>query len=194
MTLLLILTNRKLINQIMKKEIVFVSVLLLISGLLKAQNLSEKANVFLKTLSSELRVQTIFSLNDEERFNMNFVPLERKGPTFNEFNDKQTKAALGLLRASLSQEGYRKATDIMELERVLAIIENNKFKMPDGRPARDPLNYHFCIFGQPSPTDAWGWRFEGHHVSLNFVSSKGEIVASTPSFYGSNPSIVSIKG
>ena len=148
---------------------------------------------FLATLSAELKERSQFPLEDEERFNMNFVPIRRKGPTFNDFNDQQAKAALALLRASLSQEGYRKATDIMELENILIIIEENKARMADGSPMRDAKDYHLCVFGTPSANDPWGWRFEGHHISQNFFSTNGEIVASTPSFMGSNPGIVKIR-
>lgn len=164
---------------------------LLCIGSLKAQNLSEKANQFLGTLSPELKSQAQFEYQVDERLNMHFIPIIRKGPTFHDFNDKQKEAAIDLLRASLSAEGFRKTTEIMALEKVLLIIEDSKFQMQDGS-RRDPLNYHFCIFGDPSPKNLWGWRFEGHHISLNFTSSEGEIVASTPSFFGSNPGVVKI--
>lgn len=161
------------------------------SANLAAQNLSTKANTFLDLLSEELQAKTLFALEDEERFNMNYVPLPRKGPTFHDFDEKQTNAAIDLLQSSLGEEGYRKTQEIMALEKVLRIIENNDAdKMPDGRPRRDPLNYHFCIFGKPSSKNPWGWRFEGHHLSLNFTSLDGKISASTPSFFGTNPGIV----
>lgn len=154
-----------------------------------AQDLSQKATDFLATLSPELKLQAVFPLKHEERFNFNFVPLERKGPTFHDFNATQKTAALELLKASLSAQGFKKATDIIELEKALIIIEK---QAPDSR-YRDPLNYHFCIFGTPSADKAWGWKFEGHHISVNFVSNEGRIVSSTPSFFGSNPGIVNIE-
>ncbi len=55
---------------------------------------------------------------------------------------------------------------------------------------RDPTVYFFTIFGEPSATGNWGWRVEGHHISLHFAVSKGAVVASTPSFAGSNPAEV----
>jgi hypothetical protein len=160
-------------------------------GSVNAQHLSEKANQFLETLSPELKSQAHFEYQDKERINMHFIPIIRKGPTFHDFNKKQKDAALDLLRSSLSEQGYEKTREIMQLEEVLLIIEENKFHMKDGT-GRDPLNYHFCIFGDPSPDDVWGWRFEGHHISLNFTSNNGEIIASTPSFFGSNPGVVKI--
>jgi Protein of unknown function (DUF3500) len=167
----------------------FPAIGVLVFGFCGGQDLSRKANEFLGTLSPELKSQAVFPLKHEERFNFNFVPLTRKGPTFNEFNEQQKKAALDLLKASLSEQGFKKAVDIMELEKALIIIEK---QAPDSR-YRDPLNYHFCIFGTPIADKAWGWKFEGHHVSVNFVSTEGKIVSSTPSFFGSNPGIVRIE-
>ncbi|HEV8082339.1 MAG TPA: DUF3500 domain-containing protein [Chitinophagaceae bacterium] len=175
---------------IIKNAVLFI--FLAINVQCTAQHLSEKANNFLNTLSPELKSQALFSLTDSERMNMNYVPIERKGPTFHDFNDKQKQAALELLKASLSSQGYQKSTEIMQLENVLYMMENNTTKKPEGKTHRDPLNYHLCIFGKPSPNDFWGWRFEGHHISLNFTSTNGKIVSSTPSFFGSNPGIVSI--
>ena len=160
---------------------------------LHAQSLTQKANDFLNSLSPELKAKTQFPLTDVERFNMSYVPISRKGPSFHDFTEKQTLYAIELLKASLSKEGYRKASEIMTLDNVLIVLEENKRKMPDGSPMRDALNYHFCIFGDPSD-EFWGWRFEGHHVSLNFSSVNNKIVSSTPSFFGSNPGIVNVQG
>jgi hypothetical protein len=55
---------------------------------------------------------------------------------------------------------------------------------------RDPNKYFFTVFGQPSATGNWGWRVEGHHISLHFLVAKGVVAASTPSFAGSNPAEV----
>ena len=175
----------------MKTRTIVVLLTLLFFGQLNAQDLTQKANYFLSTLTPELKSKALFSLDDKERVNMHFVPIVRQGPTFHDFNDVQKQAALDLLKASLSQTGYQKSMDIIELEKVLIIIEGNKFHMGHGT-GRDPLNYHFCIFGNPSATDIWGWRFEGHHIALNFTSSNGEIVSTTPSFFGSNPGVVTI--
>lgn len=157
-----------------------------------AQHLADKANDFLNSLTPELKAKAQFQLNDSERMNMNYIPIERKGPTFHDFNEKQKEAALNLLKASLSAQGYEKSREIMDLENILYMMENKTTEKPKGKSYRDPLNYHLCIFGKPSVNDFWGWRFEGHHISLNFSSTNGKIVSSTPSFFGSNPGIVHI--
>ena len=151
-----------------------------------AQDLSDKANEFLESLTPELRNQTYFPVDSDERFNWNIIPRPRKGATFKAFDERQRAAALALLKASLSDQGYTKATEIMALESVLREIEGLG---PDNT-RRDPLNYFFTIFGTPSKEGEWGWRLEGHHVSLNFFSIEGRIVSSTPSAFGSNPGIV----
>jgi uncharacterized protein DUF3500 len=144
------------------------------------------AQNFLSTLTPELKSKAQFALDDAERFNWNFVPIERKGLTFYDFSNQQRDAAMTLLKSSLSEQGYQKATAIINLENILKVVENRK---ADDH-YRDPKNYHFWVFGTPDAKKPWAWRFEGHHVSLNFTVVNGEIVSSTPSFFGSNPGIV----
>ncbi|MBI3490906.1 MAG: DUF3500 domain-containing protein, partial [Acidobacteria bacterium] len=59
-----------------------------------------------------------------------------------------------------------------------------------GALVRDTERYFFSIFSTPSARDPWGWRVEGHHVSLHFTVVNGILVASSPSFFGSNPAEV----
>jgi hypothetical protein len=88
-----------------------------------------------------------------------------------------------LLKTALSASGYRKATNIIELELVLREIET--FGM-----MRDPERYHLTIYGKPDAKAAWGWRFEGHHLSLNFTLAGDKAAADSPSFFGANPATV----
>jgi len=176
------------------KKLFFLLLTFLFINSIYAQDLYVKANAFLNSLSDDIRSKALFTLDDPERHHINFVPIARNGATFHDFNDEQKELALELLRASLSNEGYRKSTEIIELEKVLIVVENNKNKMPDGSPMRDPLKYYLCIFGDPSNNNFWGWRFEGHHLSLSFTSNDNHIISSTPSFFGSNPAIVAVEG
>ena len=68
----------------------------------------------------------------------------------------------------------------MSLEKVLFDLENSS-------PKRNPEKYYLAVFGEPKVGQAWGWRFEGHHVSLNFTIAADSSVALTPSFLGANP-------
>jgi hypothetical protein len=100
-------------------------------------------------------------------------------------NPAQRAAAHELLKAGLSQFGYKAADEIMKLEAVLRVIEGT-----GGRLERDPEKYFFSVFGTPSPRGAWGYRVEGHHVSLHFTVVNGTTVASSPTFFGTNPAEV----
>lgn len=178
----------------MRNKLSLIPLILLLFNNVNAEDLYQKANSFLNSLSDDLKSKTHYNLEDPERFNIHFVPIARKGASFHDFNDEQKKLALDLLKASLSNEGFRKSTEIIELEKVLIVVENNQYKMPDGSPMRDPLSYYLWIFGDPSKDNFWGWRFEGHHLSLSFTSNNNQIVSSTPSFLGSNPAIVNVDG
>lgn len=150
------------------------------------QDISGRANAFLSTLSPELLQQVKFPVENDERMNWTIVPRDRKGVPFKALDQRQRETATNLLKESLSQQGYTKTTEIMALENVLRVIEG---RGPDDT-HRDPLNYYLTVFGTPSKDQPWGWRLEGHHVSLNFFSIDGKIVSSTPSAFGSNPGIV----
>jgi hypothetical protein len=167
-------------------KIIYLILVTLICSSSIAQDHAEAAKSFLATLNDEQRKKAVYVYADKERFNWNFVPTSRNGISFHEFNPEQEKAALALLKASLSEQGYKKASGIMALENVLRKIEGRS----QDDTYRDPLNYFFTIFGDPNLNLPWGWRIEGHHLALNFSSLNGKITSSTPSFNGSNPGTV----
>ncbi len=160
----------------------------LLSLHVSAQDVALAANAFLNVLDSKQKEKAQYILDDAERFNWHFVPRERNGVCFRTFTAEQRSLGLALLKSSIGEPGFEKANAIMELENVLREIEG---RSPDDK-HRDPLNYYITIFGNPSKDKAWGWRFEGHHIALNFSSEKNALVSSTPSFFGSNPGIVPI--
>jgi Protein of unknown function (DUF3500) len=139
---------------------------------------------FLAALNSTQSAKAKFDFASEERMNWHFIPRERKGLPFKEMDPAQQRLAHAFLSAGLSQRGYMKATTVMSLEAVLKELEQGK------GPARDTELYFFSVFGEPSDTKTWGWRVEGHHLALNFTLAEGQLVASTPAFYGSNPAEV----
>jgi hypothetical protein len=169
---------------IMKRAFVWIFLLCAIGA--AAQDPDKLAALFLSTLSTELKAKAQYPFDSDERLNWNFVPTSRNGVSFHDFDSKQKAAALTLLKASLSEQGYQKATGIMALEKILRDIE----KRGADDTYRDPQNYYFTIFGTPSTDKPWGWRIEGHHLALNFSSVSGAVGASTPSFMGANPGIV----
>jgi Protein of unknown function (DUF3500) len=139
------------------------------------------AERFLAALDDGQKAQAAFSFDSPERLDWHFIPRTRKGLPVKAMNSAQRALAFGLLQSGLGDEGRLKATTIMSLEAVLREQEQGK------GPVRDPELYFFSIFGTPSNKSRWGWRVEGHHLSLNFVLEEGKIVSATPAFFGANP-------
>ena len=158
-------------------------------------NMAEAANKFLGTLTPDQKASAAFPFEDTaEREHFGFVPTEmfpRKGLTIGAMSEPQRKAAHDLLRAGLSQKGYMTTTAIMELESILNEIENPPGAKPRERPLeRNPVKYFVSVFGAPGSKGTWGWRVEGHHLSLNFTIVNGQMVSTAPHFFGANPAEV----
>jgi hypothetical protein len=138
------------------------------------------ADSFLASLDEGQRAKAAFPFESEGRENFKFTPQTRTGLALKEMDEKQRAAAMKLLEAALSDKGRLKAMQVITLEGVLAALESR----PD---YRDTGKYHVSIFGTPGAESGWAWKFEGHHLSLNYAIAKGKHVAVTPSFMGANP-------
>ncbi len=149
----------------------------------KPMKAPDAAEAFLLSLSSEQESRAAKGFDSDYRKNWRFVPATREGVNLGELSEKQQILATALLKSSLSESGYKKIEGIKGLEDVLFALEN-------GNKIRDRRLYTFTFFGHPSPKGAWGWRYEGHHVSLNFTYSEGKLISSSPQFFGANPAEV----
>lgn len=150
-----------------------------------ATEMADAAKDFLATLSEDQKAKAHFDRTaDPERENWAFVPRPfegegmRGGLTLKDMRGDQKHLAYGLLSTGMSHRGYLTALQIMSLEQVLFEMENADH--------RDTEMYYFSIFGDPG-SDAWGWRVEGHHISLNFTIADGQVASVTPNFFASNP-------
>jgi hypothetical protein len=142
------------------------------------------ATAFLAALSADGRRRAVFDFGDKERFNWHYVPRGREGLPFKDMSQAARAAAHELMKASLSAAGYDKATNVIRLEGVLRRLETF------GGLLRDPESYFVSVFGTPGAGAPWGWRLEGHHLSLNFTIVPGKPIAVTPAFLGANPAEV----
>jgi hypothetical protein len=149
-----------------------------------AEDMAVAARTFLEALSPEQRAKATLEFRDDERQNWHFVPRQRRGISLKELTPAQLPLAYGFLASGLSHQGFLKATTIVSLEEVLREMEQGR------GPVRDPELYYFSVFGKPGARQGWGWRFEGHHLSLNFTIVQGEVISVTPSFLGANPAEV----
>ena len=148
-----------------------------------AVRMFEAANAFLAALSSDQRKIACFAFENRERYDWHYIPRSRSGLPLNHMSAAQQALALEMLKTGLSKSGYIKSANIMKLETVLREIES--FNM-----GRDPGKYYFSFFGLPSAKGTWGWRVEGHHLSLNFTVVDGHLLATAPRFLGANPAEV----
>jgi hypothetical protein len=148
-----------------------------------AVTMRESAERFLAVLSERQRAVAMRSFGDRDRVDWHYTPRNRNGISLKELDSPGRDAVHALLRTALSAAGYRKVVNIIELELVLREIET--FGM-----MRDPERYHLTVYGTPNRTERWGWRFEGHHLSLNFTLAGDRLAVDTPSFFGANPATV----
>jgi hypothetical protein len=157
------------------------------------------ANRLLESLSPEQKAKATFPFDADERMRWHYIPtgatapgFPRYGLTLREMNSSQRLFARELLRTGMSARGFMTVTSIMDLEDVLGAIEEAEGRAVGRAPTfrRDPLGYFFSVFGTPAATGTWGWRVDGHHVSLHFTIVKGDITVSTPTFFGTNPAEV----
>ncbi len=152
-----------------------------------AQAVSEStrgaAIALLEALTDEQTKLAVYDIKAPLRKDWHFVPRERKGLMLGDMTVKQKTLVHQLMQTALSDSGYLKATDIIWLESVL-------YEMSNQNPMRDPGKYGLIIFGDPTDeTAAWGWRFEGHHLSINLTYTP-EGIGVTPLFFGTNPAVV----
>lgn len=161
--------------------------------------MANAATKFLASLTPEQKQKAQFAFDSDERTHWHFIPtgaapggFPRNGLTIKEMQASQRVLAHALLKTGLSQHGYLTATQIMDLETTLGAIEKAAGAAgPSGTaPVRDSERYFFSLFGTPTAKGTWGWRVEGHHVSLQFTIVNGAVTVSTPTFFGSNPAEV----
>ena len=145
--------------------------------------LKTAASAFLASLDDVHLKQAKFPFAAEERENWHYTPRDRAGVALKDMNEAQKNAAVGLVTATLSEKGSYKAAQIISLEAVLAGMENDPVK-------RDQERYFTAIFGEPGDPKGWGFRVEGHHLSINITVVGNKDISVTPSFMGSNPAEV----
>tara|TARA_B100000519_G_scaffold203176_1_gene224593 strand:- start:21 stop:902 length:882 start_codon:yes stop_codon:yes gene_type:complete len=150
-----------------------------------AHEMEDAARNFINSLDGSQRRKAMFEFDDPYRVQWDFLPMamiSRKGVALTTLSDYQKRLAYQLLESSVSKSGYKKLGNIIDLERVLLELTGLDIRVPE--------LYHFILYGKPSDHGTWGWRFEGHHISLHFTIVDGEQIAVAPRFLGTNPAHV----
>lgn len=150
-------------------------------------SISTIATNFLTSLTDSQRTKALYEFGSEERYSWHFVPKQdRKGIQLNDLTGKQRALGFAVLKHCLSDRTYKETEEVIRLENVLQVLE----KRTEGSWYRDPGRYSFIFFGAPGKNNAWGWRFEGHHISFSFSSVNNRLLSGTPGFLGANPALV----
>jgi hypothetical protein len=146
------------------------------------------ANELLTATPQAARVELALPFTDALRSDWHYVPRVRSGLAWGLLSSAQRAALTRLLESALVNAGLHKVYAVMRLEIALRELEG-------GSPRRDPENYAIALFGTPARGTAqapahWGWRLEGHHLSLHFTLEGDRYISSLPQFMGANPALV----
>ena len=151
------------------------------------KKMQEAASSFYDNLDAKARNKALFHYLDGERIFWYYPPLNRHGLPLKDMTKELKSLVFTLLETGLSSDAFNQTLQIINHELILKeleIRENIKTFV------RDPERYYFTIFGNPKSKDPWGWRFEGHHVSIHFSIWSDKIISVTPLFLGVNPAEV----
>lgn len=164
-----------------------------------ASRMAEAAQAWLDSLDADQRMVAVGpvpgagGVAEAERTRWFYTPTDHGGLTFHQQHPFQHRLVMRLVASGLSEAGYTTVATVLGLENVLDRVEG--FSVHWGRErTRDPGMYYLRIFGEPGGTQPWGWRFGGHHVSLNYLVVDGRVVATTPCFLGADPAVSPLLG
>jgi uncharacterized protein DUF3500 len=145
---------------------------------------SAAALELIRRMDGDGRARLLQPFTDEARSDWHYTPRRRTGVPWKDMDSRQRAACTALLRTALTAAGLDKVRAVMALE--IALRELETFGS-----SRDPDNYALAIFGTPAATPGpWGFRLEGHHLSLHFTLDGDHFVSTLPQFMGANPALV----
>jgi hypothetical protein len=153
------------------------------------------AKQFLATLDEKARARALGDFNDPKKrtgwSNLPVTMVKRNGVRMGDLTHVQRDAAMDLLKAVLSKEGYQKVIDIMNSDQALADKGGGKGGKGGGKkggkgPPFGNNEYYLALFGTPSPTTPWFVQFGGHHLGVN-VTLVGKTAVLEPTHTGTQP-------
>ena len=147
-------------------------------------------HAFLAVLDDAGRQAAVLPFDDDlegARRHWVYWPDQRRGVRLADVDREAAKAASKLLAVALSPQAFAQANAVMALEEVLDRAEGW-----EGSFRRHSRDYWVMVFGDPDD-DTWGWRFEGHHVSVH-ATIAGDEASLLPLFLGANPARVERDG
>jgi len=147
----------------------------------------DAAKSFVNSLNAEQKAKATFEYMDGERIFWYYPPMNRHGLALRDMEPAQRESAMAIMASGLTSESYEQAKLIIEHEDVLGPLEKEQGIKTF---VRDTELYYFTIFGEAGGKDPWGWRVEGHHISIHFSVWGDKVIGMTPFFFGANPAEV----
>ncbi|GAB3220950.1 DUF3500 domain-containing protein [Mycolicibacterium hippocampi] len=160
-----------------------------------ATELASKVARWLDSLSSEQHIRATFGppgSSENERLLWFYTPTDHGGLPLVDQRPAQHRLAMQILATGLSEAGYVTLVTVMGMENVLDRLEGWSMTFERDR-GRDPGMYYLSVFGTPGDR-LWGWRFGGHHVSVNQLIVDGRVISTTPLFLGADPAAAPLLG
>jgi hypothetical protein len=160
------------------------------------------ANAFLDTLSSAEKAKATFPFNSSQRTGWSNLPsgiFQRNGLRLGDLTPNKRSAAMALVAAALSRDGYKKVTDIMNGDEVLKNAGGGQTGGRQGGGGRGGGvrfgldEYYIALLGTPSATTPWMLQFGGHHLAINVtIAGPGSVM--TPSLPAAQPARYVLNG
>jgi len=162
-----------------------------------ASEIRKPVQSFIDSLTPLQKKSALLDFRDSARIKWNNLPVglrARAGINIGNLSDLQRKQLHRILSASLSSQGYLKATSIMHLDNLLnrffdTLLYRKEITDADLIQLRglqwSHRNYYIAFFGKPADP-VWGYKVEGHHLSINFTFVNNQLTV-TPFFVGTDP-------
>ena len=152
-----------------------------------APEMARAARALQESLPAGQRDQMSYEFADPERYDLRLAPFSLEGLEMVDM-DSAAQARLGdLLAVSLGPVGYKKAEEVRALEAEVERQEAWYRKIFVGLfGSTGDQAYFLSLYGDPVRDQPWGYRFDGHHLSVNFTAVEG-VVSPTPLFLGAEP-------
>ncbi len=159
-----------------------------------AQNMVTAASALIESFSADQREAACWPFpSNDERTLWFYTPTDHGGLPLAHMGSAQHRLTHQLIATALSTPGYVTLSNIIGRENLLDYAEGFTAGFTRDR-GRDPTLYYVSIFGTPSMDTTWSWRFGGHHISLHFAVVAGEVIATTPCFFGADPASAPLLG
>ena len=144
------------------------------------------ADTFLATLSDEQKDTVLHDFDDPTKktgwSNFPTPVVERNGLKLGDLTGAQEAAALKVMEAALSKQGYEELVEIRKADDYLASLPG----AGNGRVNFGSEWYYISFFGEPSRTGQFTVQYGGHHAAHN-ITYAGSHVSISPTLTAVEP-------